>query len=282
MKTKIKNRNRKQLRAIVGTSLASASLFQLAFPFIANAEGIKAGTTISNTATATYDDGKGTTVEATSNTVQVTVAEVAGITNTPVGVVDPNGGSYEVNDYLDFKFKITNTGNSTTHFAIPNAATLKADGALTGVDQDDVTITAVKSDGTTAMTLSPYNTNYLVTDDTIAPDDYITVTVKVKVTATVAGNDIAVRFGDIAPNDNTSGTQNQAFSADTQKNDVYTVDAPDAVGSAPFDVADDSAGAPINGEREAAAYQKSGLSNPSQKIGFSESQENRCYQQHGC
>ena len=58
------------------------------------ADGTAAGTSIDNTATATYDNPDDPTkpFNATSNTVKVTVTEVAGITVTPLSTIDRNGG----------------------------------------------------------------------------------------------------------------------------------------------------------------------------------------------
>src|SRR3712207_3028135 len=62
----------------------------LPFAIGALADGTAAGTSISNTATATYNDpnNPGQTLNATSNTVSITIAEVAGITVTPSAVSD--------------------------------------------------------------------------------------------------------------------------------------------------------------------------------------------------
>ncbi len=87
----------------------------LALVLPAVADGIKAGEAITNKATATYDDGT-TNYNATSNTVEIKVAEVAGINaaaGTPTVPSIVSGGESEVT------FTITNTGNDATQFAIP-------------------------------------------------------------------------------------------------------------------------------------------------------------------
>jgi hypothetical protein len=247
---------------------------------IANAQTTPdAGDTISNTATATYTDDEGNVINAESNTVVVTVAEVAGITIVPNGVDDSNGGSYDTGDTVTFKFRVTNTGNDSTHIAIPTEATLENAAYLKGlsVTAADVSLVVKNSAGTditanfTAVTV---NEAYQRTNALIASDDYIDVEITSKITATSIVDEISVQLGDVDPNDNTDGTQNQQFTTDNTKfnvngagddidiannvitanenadgNDVFTVDGSDT--TAPLDDAD---GAPVNGEREAAAY----------------------------
>ncbi|MFO0171429.1 MAG: hypothetical protein ACK51W_02940, partial [Aphanizomenon sp.] len=108
--------------------IATAFIANGFFPFVAPAlaEGTKAGQTISNTATATYNDpnNPGTTLNTTSNPVVVTVAEVAGITISNVGVVDSTPADViKVGDTLTYTFAIKNVGNDPTRFRIPNLAT---------------------------------------------------------------------------------------------------------------------------------------------------------------
>ena len=108
--------------------IATAFIANGFFPFVAPAlaEGTKAGQTISNTATATYNDpnNPNTTLNTTSNPVVVTVAEVAGITISNVGVVDSTPADViKVGDTLTYTFAIKNVGNDPTRFRIPNLAT---------------------------------------------------------------------------------------------------------------------------------------------------------------
>ena len=86
------------------------------------APGTQAGTSISNTATATYEDDDGNSFDASSNTVTVTVAEVAGIEITASGTTnndDNNDGNLNNGDTVDFDFTVTNVGNDPTRFRIP-------------------------------------------------------------------------------------------------------------------------------------------------------------------
>jgi len=69
-------------RSLVAGLFIAGGVFQLVTPVLADTAG---GTTISNTATATYTDpSTNTTLNATSNTVTITVAEVAGIDVSPL------------------------------------------------------------------------------------------------------------------------------------------------------------------------------------------------------
>ena len=120
---------KKLLRALIGAGMAGTSLFQLALPVLAQTA---AGTVISNTATATYEDDGGNDFETTSNTVEITIAEVAGITVTPVGIEDVNGGSVQTGDTLFFDFLVTNTGNDPTTFFLPGLNNI----TVVGVEDD--------------------------------------------------------------------------------------------------------------------------------------------------
>jgi hypothetical protein len=98
---------------LFGAIAAFSGALALVLPAVA--DGIKAGEAITNKATATYDDGT-TNYNATSNTVEIKVAEVAGINaaaGTPTVPSIVSGGESEVT------FTITNTGNDATQFVIP-------------------------------------------------------------------------------------------------------------------------------------------------------------------
>ncbi len=107
----------KLVRPLISAGLIFGGLFQMVSPVLAL--GTAAGVDITNTATATYEDPSGTVLDAQSNTVTVTVAEVAGITNIPVGITDDNSGSVNPNDTLSYDFLVTNTGNNETNINIP-------------------------------------------------------------------------------------------------------------------------------------------------------------------
>lgn len=128
------------LRTLVGAALLSSSILP------ASAIGTNAGTTIDNTAFGSFENptAPGGTPPTTvnSNTVTITVAEIAGITVTaeganeaPAGVAGPTGtptpgaedgpaqgdGVINEQDIVYFTYRITNTGNDQTQFFIPGA-----------------------------------------------------------------------------------------------------------------------------------------------------------------
>src|SRR5919112_3892658 len=111
---KTRNTSPTRLRALPGVLLALAALCLSAAPALGQAT--TGGTTISNQASATYSDGTNS-YSVTSNTVTVTVANVAGLTITPDGGSVPTvvGGQTSV----DFTFTVTNSGNFPTQVRFP-------------------------------------------------------------------------------------------------------------------------------------------------------------------
>ncbi|MBH8555714.1 hypothetical protein I8751_25885 [Nostocaceae cyanobacterium CENA357] len=246
LKKSINNR-RKRYHSLVATALLTGSLFQFLAPVLA--EGTTAGISISNTATATYEDpnNPGTSINATSNTVTVTVAEVAGITVSASGVTDNNGGTAGVNDLLTYTYTLTNVGNDPTRFHIPNQATTTGPGTVSGILPND------KNGQAPASSQLQYSTDGGATWTNVSPGGVDTPsvpvngTVLVRVPVTVQPgaqtNDIiTVTLG------NTPGNaQNQLRNPDG--GDVYTVDNADG---SPGEVA----GVPVNGTREASATEQ--------------------------
>jgi hypothetical protein len=236
----------KYSRSLVATLLMSGGLLQLA-P-LALAAGTAAGQPIENTATATYEDPSGAVSNTTSNTVTVTVAEVAGITitaaipkntgTTAVTTADAtgNGVAPVANDNLVFEFDITNIGNDTTDFHIPNQA-------QTG--SSPVTVQKVQYlDGATWKDVSTL-TGGLVTTASAGGNIIPSAVVKVRVLATVnAGTTATTPINVTLGNTGQTNLQNDPYSP--TGGDVYTVDRADGT-------AGESAGAPSNGVREAAA-----------------------------
>ncbi|MBD6617205.1 hypothetical protein FNW02_15525 [Komarekiella sp. 'clone 1'] len=225
------------------TALLTGSFFQFIAPVLA--DGTTAGQSISNTATATYEDpnNPGTTINATSNTVTVTVAEVAGITVTAAGVTDatssPTNTTVQVGDLLIYTYTLTNVGNDPTRFHIPNQATTTGPGIVSGTLPNGGTANNLQystDGGTTWINVSPGGV------DTPSVPVGGTVLVRVPITVQNGANPndvITVTLG------NTPGdAQNQLRSPDG--GDVFTVDNPDG---SPSEVA----GAPVNGTREASA-----------------------------
>ena len=137
-----KKRTKKALKPLAIATLMASSIVQ---PFTPPAFAA-AGDAISNTATATYTDGNPANVfETESNTVTVTVKEIAGITVDVAGVDDLNDGSYEDGDTVHFDFTVTNVGNDTSDIILP---------AVGDIDTTNFNISEVivfSNDGTTEI-----------------------------------------------------------------------------------------------------------------------------------
>lgn len=239
------------LRYLLMLFLMTGGFFQIARPVLA--DGTPAGTLINNQATATYEDPNGNTINATSNTVTVTVAEVAGLTATPAGFTDQNGGSVATGDTIAFDFLVTNVGNEATNIRIPGANNLTTQGLNAGtlVVQADL-----DNNGTYETTIPATG---FTTTTSIAAGSAIRVRVSGTVTATSAGDPVSVRLGNTGANANGADTQNQP--------DDGLEGA--AVGTDPIGAADElytvnaTGGAPVNGEREASALNATTLSTAS-------------------
>jgi uncharacterized repeat protein (TIGR01451 family) len=86
--------------------LAVAAVVAVAAGSPALAAGTRAGTTISNTASISYQDANGNPLSAVSNTVTTTVSQVASVT------VDPNNSQgADPGDALYYAHLVTNGGN---------------------------------------------------------------------------------------------------------------------------------------------------------------------------
>lgn len=227
----------KQARSIYHKLLAATLLVSATLPLAAPvlAEGTAAGTAISNTANATYENpnAPGTTINTTSNTVSVSVAEVAGITLSASGMTDVNGGQISVGDQLNYTYSVTNVGNDPTRFRIPNLAAVAGPASVSGN-------LSISTDGGT--TWNPITGTEVITGS-VPVGGSVLVRVPVIVAAGAKANDvISVQLGS-TPGD----AQNQLRNPDG--GDVYTVDNPDGT-------AGETAGTPVNGVREASITQK--------------------------
>jgi hypothetical protein len=236
---KSSTRRKSQLfRSLIATAFIANGFFPFVAPALA--DGTKAGQVISNTATATYEDPNkpGTTINATSNTVTVTVAEVAGITVTNTGVPTDNTPADEikVGDILTYTFTIKNVGNDPTTFRIPNLATTTGPGVVDGNLK-------YSTDG--GKNYGPITSSQVITDS-IPVGGTILVQVPVTVQAGAnTGDIITVQLGD------TPGNAQNVLRVNNG-GDVYTVD--NTIAPLPANEID---GAPINGTREASAKQQS-------------------------
>lgn len=231
-------------RQLVVATLLMGGAFNLAAPVLAVGTG--AGTGISNTATATYEDPNNPvgTIDATSNTVTITVAEVAGITAVPIGVNDSNGGSVSPGDTLEYSFRLTNKGNAATNIFIPSVVT------ATNLTNTKV-YADLNNDGTFASSEEITGTNGLTTSTPIPADGSIQVRVIGTVATNAApGSEVKVQLGNTAPNDNSAATQNQPD--DGQEGPGGS----DPSGLDEIRTVNTGSETPINGEREASVFDK--------------------------
>jgi len=171
------------------------------YPAAAFAAGVSAGTTIENTASATYSNGA-TTETITSNQVDILVDEVLN-----VAVASQDAGNVTLNSSgAVLSFEITNTGNG------PEAFELTVNPALSGDDFDpSVTLLAYDSNGN-----GVYNAGVDITipsggaTPAIAADDTLLVFVVTALAGTPGDGDTAdVRLTAVA--DTGSGTPGTVF-----------------------------------------------------------------------
>lgn len=204
MKTRKKSPTR--LRALPAALVAFAALCLAAAPALGQATS--GGTQIQNQASATYSDGTNS-YTAASNTVTVTVANVAGLTITPDGGSVPTvvAGQTGVN----FTFTVTNSGNFATQVRFPagGAAVVPSAGLTVtqavidvnsnGIDGSDIDIL-----GNGAAVLYPSVSPYL------ARNASFTVIVRATVSGALApGATVGVTLGD-ASGDNVASNGSAA------------------------------------------------------------------------
>lgn len=229
-------------RLLAVATLIMGGIFHCVRPV--SAEGTTAGEKINNTARAEYNyiNNLGVNIfnQATSNMVELTLAEVAGITVSPQGVTNSTGGIVVANALLYYDFLVTNVGNDPARFFIPGQVTVTGPAITNSIKAD------LDGNGTFETTIP--TTGF--TTGSIPIDGTVKVRVGINVgTAATAGTSISVRLGDTANNDGSVGTQNQPDKDDnTNANEVRTVDNLDGT-------AGETAGVPANGEREASAAQ---------------------------
>ena len=259
---------------LVGAALLAASLFH--FPLPVFSAGTDAGQIIRNTATGSYEDNEGNEYTIDSNTVEVTVAKVAGITNIPIGFTDEttgaNNNSVLTGDTVSFTFEITNVGNDSSNIFIPDTADL----ATRGLDPASlsVEISTINPDGSFDF---DDGTDYSRSADGIVgnvpANGKLLVRVQGDVTATAAGAPIEVRLGNTEPNtdinDPVPETQNQPDDGNNDDvagadNEVRTTpDAPAVASTDPGAVAPTVTTPPADGEKEASSIRQVFLgSNP--------------------
>lgn len=194
-----------RLRALPSVLLALAALCLMAAPALGQATS--GGTTISNQASATYSDGTNS-YSVNSNTVTVTVANVAGLVITPDGGSVPTVTAGQTN--VDFTFTVTNSGNFPTQVRFPAlGAGIVTSGPIT-VTQAVIDVTGnglgagdtdILGNGTAVVYPgSPY----------LARNASFNVVVRVSINAgAAAGANISVALGD-ASGDNVASNNSAA------------------------------------------------------------------------
>jgi trimeric autotransporter adhesin len=221
------------------------------------------GSIIFNKATGSFIDTDSSEKPIESNIVQVTVAEIAGVTVTVTGTSGtPNPGQT-----VYFNYTIKNLGNDPTQFFIPALGTLTGnatqpsniqiteysiDGtSLTDLSASPITVpngggqTGRNSGGTAGLLKTP-NPN-----GEFQPNGYITVRIPVLINSTgvSTGDIVTAQLGDTPVNSASTATpqarqQNIAYNnINTVTNRVYTVDDADAL-----NVTNEATGFPFNGD----------------------------------
>jgi hypothetical protein len=200
-------------RPLMIAALVASGILQPLLPVLA--AGTAADTSISNTATATYDDGAGTSFNATSNTVQIKVAPVSGLTVKATGITDTNGGALEAGDSVTYNFDVKNIGNTPEDIFIPGTP------ITTGLNAASVVVTYQIGAG--PIVTVPVGGAVI---PAIGADQVVKVfvTANVQATGLTAGDAVSVTLGNTAPNDNSPATQNVADAPDgANANEVRTV-----------------------------------------------------------
>jgi uncharacterized repeat protein (TIGR01451 family) len=255
----------KRYRALSIASLIAGGTLLPLVPALADQNSPTPNTTITNQATAQFTDAAdGLPQDILSNTVSVTLAEVAGISATGASV---QGTAYRTNTVY-FDFKIYNKGNDPTQFFIP----------ATDIQQIQVIEYGTVAPGSTTFVTTTVDKNNLVSatgsatgslgtttgGNTLIPNSgsvpaggYVKVRIPVKVPSDALKDDvIKVTLG------NTAGQLATNIPYVASGNDLYTKDNAD-----PSTITDEAAGAPINGDatghrQEASVTQQATVVDP--------------------
>jgi hypothetical protein len=236
--TNAKNNIATYARPLISSALIAGGLMQLVAPVLAQSLP-EANSSISNTATASYEDPNtpNVPISTVSNTVTVKVAKIAGILVTEVGFTQPNTtDAFKPGQTVYSNFEVRNTGNDGVRFKVPKLADVSSNVTFTKVQYLDL-------DG-----------EWKDADNTDSPIIAVGGILKVRIVSTinanaVAGDDIVSTLG----NTSTPGLVNAQRGVGTETidgKDIYTVDVADAGPSVKL------GGVAANGIREASATQK--------------------------
>lgn len=252
-----KTNSKSSFYRLIAATLTISGVSSL-LPYLAIAQVVPptpANTQILNRASGTYVDPNNPLIpiNATSNTVTVTVAEVAGITNVPAGIIDVNGGSVSLGDVVNFDFLVTNTGNAPSNIVFPAVANITTVGLSTAPGPGTLEYRLdLNNDGDFQDLGEGLQTGSFTTTTPIPAGSSVRVRVVGTVTAAAAGAPVSVRLGDTGANDNTAGTQNQP---DSGAEPPLTTGTDPVAGAAEIRTVNVAPDAPVNGEREASAIQ---------------------------
>ncbi|HEX8353906.1 MAG TPA: hypothetical protein VF611_13450, partial [Pyrinomonadaceae bacterium] len=194
-----------RLRALPAALLALAALCLSAAPALGQATS--GGTQIQNQASATYSDGTNS-YTVNSNTVTVTVANVAGLTITPDGGSVPTVVAGQTG--VDFTFTVTNSGNFPTQVRFPAlGAGIVTSGSAT-VTQAVIDVNGNGLDGGDTDILGNGSAVVYPASPYLARNASFTVVVRVSVgAAAAAGSTVGVTLGD-ASGDNVASNGSAA------------------------------------------------------------------------
>lgn len=162
------------------------------FVSTSNAQLTPGGTVISNQASATYSDGT-SSFSTVSNTVTVTVSNIAGLAITPDAGTRANVVLSQTN--VDFNFTVTNTGNFTNQvvFKALGASIIKTGSATVTTAVIDVNKDGLFDAGDTSILSNVAD----VTSANVLQDGTLFIIVRVTVDAgATTGSTINIQLGD--------------------------------------------------------------------------------------
>ncbi len=221
---------------LFAAGLITSSLLHVLAP----ADAAPINSSIVNQVTATYEDplNSGEIINTVSNVIQITLAEVAGITVTQTGIADindlPIGTAVKGGDTVYFRFDLTNIGSDATQFFVPNKAGLTGAATFQKVQYFDPTTSTWKDIPNSGLTSGNIATGKVL---------------KTRVIVTVNNNssgDLIVSLGNTPTTINLQNIEisNANISTLTTSDRVFTIDNPDGADG-------EINGTPVNGTREA-------------------------------